>query len=331
VKPTSPAVPPQEGQKAIVLNGSVDLAGMNPGLMDNFYSMAGEYYRLTGKKVGVNSGKRSSEKQAALYAANPAKAAKPGYSMHEFGLAIDINSADANLMESMGLFKKYGFVRPISNEAWHVEPLAIQGMKSAIRRGKEEAVIAKTGNNDDSAKSKTESEGAPQTAVATQTPAKPAAQAVAPTSAQGATAMSTPTPAPATAPAPTSNQVSPPTTATASAPSLKDVVGTPTPSPIETIVKSVVPELPSAAMLTDPVTAPKSIAADVGASIAPAAGSAYDAVASRSKRIEKTYTPEPDPETVGVASRTSAKTSGNHIPFYLGDMGMLTLNLGIGA
>jgi hypothetical protein len=84
-------------------------------------------------------------------------------------------------------------------------------------------------------------------------------------------------------------------------------------------------------MLTDPVTAPKSIAADVGASIAPAAGSAYDAVASRSKRIEKTYTPEPDPETVGVASRTSAKTSGNHIPFYLGDMGMLTLNLGIGA
>jgi hypothetical protein len=201
VKPASPAVPPQEGQKAIVLNGSVDLAGMNPGLMDNFYSMAGEYYRLTGKKVGVNSGKRSSEKQAALYAANPAKAAKPGYSMHEFGLAIDINSADANLMESMGLFKKYGFVRPISNEAWHVEPLAIQGMKSAIRRGKEEAVIAKTGNNDDSAKSKTESEGAPQTAVATQTPAKPAAQAVAPTSAQGATAMSTPTPAPATAPA----------------------------------------------------------------------------------------------------------------------------------
>lgn len=331
VKPASPAVPPQEGQKAIVLNGSVDLAGMNPGLMDNFYSMAGEYYRLTGKKVGVNSGKRSSEKQAALYAANPAKAAKPGYSMHEFGLAIDINSADANLMESMGLFKKYGFVRPISNEAWHVEPLAIQGMKSAIRRGKEEAVIAKTGNNDDSAKSKTESEGAPQTAVATQTPAKPAAQAVAPTSAQGATAMSTPTPAPATAPVPTSNQVSPPTTATASAPSLKDVVGTPTPSPIETIVKSVVPELPSAAMLTDPVTAPKSIAADVGASIAPAAGSAYDAVASRSKRIEKTYTPEPDPETVGVASRTSAKTSGNHIPFYLGDMGMLTLNLGIGA
>jgi hypothetical protein len=240
---------------------------MNPGLMDNFYSMAGEYYRLTGKKVGVNSGKRSSEKQAALYAANPAKAAKPGYSMHEFGLAIDINSADANLMESMGLFKKYGFVRPISNEAWHVEPLAIQGMKSAIRRGKEEAVIAKTGNNDDSAKSKTESEGAPQTAVATQTPAKPAAQAVAPTSAQGATAMSTPTPTPATAPAPTSNQVSPPTTATASAPSLKDVVGTPTPSPIETIVKSVVPELPSAAMLTDPVTAPKSIAADVGAEL----------------------------------------------------------------
>lgn len=330
VKPQSPAVPPQEGQKAIVLNGSVDLAGMNPGLMDNFYSMAGEFYRLTGKKVGVNSGKRSAEKQAALYAANPAKAAKPGYSMHEFGLAIDINSADANLMESMGLFKKYGFVRPISNEAWHIEPLAIQGMKSAIRRGKEEAVIAKTGNGDDSAKSKTESEGAPQTATATQTPAKPAATSVAPASAQGATAMATPAPTPA-APAPTSNQVSPPTTATASAPSLKDTVSTPTPSPIEKIVKSVLPELPSAAMLTDPVTAPKSIAGDIGTSIAPAASSAYDAVASRSKRIEQTYTPEPDPETVGVASRTAAKTSGNHIPFYLGDMGMLTLNLGIGA
>lgn len=368
VKPTAPTVAPQEGQKAIVLNGNVDLAGMNPGLMDNFYSMVGEFYKLTGKKVGVNSGKRSGEKQAALHAANPAKAAKPGYSMHEFGLAIDINSAEANMMESMGLFKKYGFVRPISNEAWHIEPLAIQGMKSAIRRGKEEAVIAKTGGAGDSANSKSETEGAPSAAqvAATPTPAplaakesaqataaaapsvtqtppaKAGASSVAPAAAQGATALMAAQPQSATAQAPSATPMAAamPTTqpsmpappasfVSKSADSLKNLAV----SKGESAVTSLASQIPeaSAAMLPESVTAPMSIAGDVGASIAPAAGSAYDAVASRSRRIDKTFTPEPVAERNGVASRTSAKTSSNHIPFYLGDMGMLTLNLGIGA
>jgi hypothetical protein len=331
VKPTAPTPDPQEGRKAIVINGSVDLAGMNPGLMDNFYSMAAEFHKLTGKKVGVNSGKRSAEKQAALHAANPAKAAKPGYSMHEFGLAIDINSADANMMESMGLFKKYGFVRPISNEAWHIEPLAIQGMKSAIRRGKEEAVIAKTGGGSDVAKSKIESEGAPTDAQVAATPlpaktdtAKSGASAVAPTAAQGATVVTGP-PAPLATP---TTVAAAPTNGPAMKPMMPSVTE---PKKSSLADQSVATLMPSAAILPESVAAPTSIAGDVEASIAPSASSAYDAVASRSKRIDTTFDPAPPEQTVGVASRTTAKTSSNHIPFYLGDMGMLTLNLGVGA
>ena len=46
--------------------------------------------------------------------------------MHEFGLAIDANSADLNAMEKLGILKKYGLTRPVGGEPWHVEPAGIQ-------------------------------------------------------------------------------------------------------------------------------------------------------------------------------------------------------------
>ena len=49
------------------------------------------------------------------------RAARPGKSKHEVGLAFDMNSADANKAIGMGLFDKYGFQRPIAAEPWHVE------------------------------------------------------------------------------------------------------------------------------------------------------------------------------------------------------------------
>jgi hypothetical protein len=41
--------------------------------------------------------------------------------MHEKGIALDVNSVDANKLAEMGLLDKYGFTRPVSSEAWHLQ------------------------------------------------------------------------------------------------------------------------------------------------------------------------------------------------------------------
>jgi hypothetical protein len=110
----------------IKLQPGVKLDGLNPQLLENFKGMAQEYGELTGKKIIITSGARSKQEQEALFKRNPKKAAPPGRSLHEFGLALDVNSADLNEMEKYGLMKKYGFTRPIGGEPWHTEPAGIQ-------------------------------------------------------------------------------------------------------------------------------------------------------------------------------------------------------------
>lgn len=332
---------PESGKKAVKVLSGVDLSGMNSALMNNFYAMAGEYNRLTGKNVQINSAFRSKEKQAQLKAANPSKAAAPGYSMHEYGLAIDINSADANAMESMGLFKKFGFVRPVSGEAWHVEPIAIQGMKSAIRKGKADvdSDIASSGSASGAAQAKTETEG--QTPGQKQAQAKKQEATVTSVAQQGAKAQSSATDAvtpPAANPmsglvgadktkqtAPSSNVTSVPTQTAQAGGSSKDPIAT---ALMSMDTKSAVQ--PTVSMPTQPFvdssTSSKSVVAQ---SVAPQSDGAYNRVESRSKLIEKTVTPE----NTGTATngRDTYQTGANNVPLYLGDMGMLTLNLGIGA
>lgn len=95
--------------------------GLNPIVKSNFVAMANEYFKLTGKNIQVNSAQRSGNKQ----------------SMHYPGLAIDIQSKDANALEGLGLMQKYRFHRPLLNwknndpsnpnafnETWHIEPYA---------------------------------------------------------------------------------------------------------------------------------------------------------------------------------------------------------------
>jgi len=103
----------------------VTLKGANPSMVKNFLGMVQEYGTLTGKSVTVNSGFRSRDAQAALYAKDPRKNAAPGHSLHEYGLAIDIQSADADAMDKLGLMRKYGFTRPVGREPWHIEPAGI--------------------------------------------------------------------------------------------------------------------------------------------------------------------------------------------------------------
>ncbi len=110
----------------IKLRPGVTIDQLHPGVLKHFLGMVQEYGEKTGKSVQINDGFRSYAEQAALYSKNPGKAAKPGYSMHELGLAIDVNSADADEMEKLGLMKKYGFTRPVGGEPWHMEPAGIQ-------------------------------------------------------------------------------------------------------------------------------------------------------------------------------------------------------------
>lgn len=117
---------PSHGDQFINLGKNVSLNGVNPEMLRNLKMMAAEYGQLTGKSININSGFRSQEQQEALYRRDPSKAAKPGFSLHERGLALDINSADLNALEEMGLMRKYGFTRPVGGEPWHMEPAGIQ-------------------------------------------------------------------------------------------------------------------------------------------------------------------------------------------------------------
>lgn len=91
-----------------------DLFGLQPDMLDTFGAMADEYYGMTGENIQVNSAKRSGG----------------GRSVHDYGWALDIQSADANKLSDMGLLEKYGFHRPLLNwgklggkdEPWHIEP-----------------------------------------------------------------------------------------------------------------------------------------------------------------------------------------------------------------
>lgn len=105
---------------------NIKIDGLNPAFRKQFLGMAQEYGELTGKKLLVTSGTRTSAEQARLHRENPRKAAPPGRSLHEFGLALDINSPDLDALDKMGLLKKYGFTRPVGGETWHMEPAGIQ-------------------------------------------------------------------------------------------------------------------------------------------------------------------------------------------------------------
>jgi hypothetical protein len=105
-------------------DSSINLDGLNEQMKERLAGLAKEYFNKTGQKIQINSGYRSPEEQAALFAKYGApRAAPPGRSRHESGLAIDINSTDANKAIELGLMAKYGFTRPVPGETWHVEPI----------------------------------------------------------------------------------------------------------------------------------------------------------------------------------------------------------------
>lgn len=98
---------------------------LNPTLLSNLKAMAAEYYDIYGEKIQINSAYRSFEEQQKIKEKYGRRAAAPGKSMHNFGLAVDLNTNNVNKAISAGLFEKYGFTRPVPGETWHVEPEGI--------------------------------------------------------------------------------------------------------------------------------------------------------------------------------------------------------------
>lgn len=124
--------------KLFTKSSGVDTDGLKGQMQDSLVKMGKEYTDATGKKLNFNSAFRSMEEQEELYRTKPkGMAGKPGSSLHNFGLAVDIPSVQTNELDSLGLLKKYGFTRPIANEKWHVQPAGVsvaaakQGVYSA--------------------------------------------------------------------------------------------------------------------------------------------------------------------------------------------------------
>lgn len=114
------------GQKNTIPNdNSVNMSGLNSKFKQAFFTMVGDWVQNQGgTQVKVASAFRTRAEQEQLwikYGRNTKRVARPGTSRHESGFAIDIDRDSAGKMESTGLFKKYGFHRPLSNEPWHVE------------------------------------------------------------------------------------------------------------------------------------------------------------------------------------------------------------------
>ena len=110
------------------------LINLDPNVRELFTGMAKEYNALTGKNIPVNEAFRTYEDQVAMAKKYPNKAAKPGTSLHEHGLAIDVNQDVVRELDKMGLLRKYGFTTTVGGEPWHLEPIGVSlRPKEAVR------------------------------------------------------------------------------------------------------------------------------------------------------------------------------------------------------
>lgn len=136
---------PKEGRSGLTyisMGRNVKLDGLNPQMRQQLLGMIEEYGTATGKKVPITDGHRTYDDQVRARQRHGAKAAMPGTSIHELGLAVDMDSKTIDEMERLGLMRKYGFTRPVGGEAWHVEPIGIQDNLDLYRKNPEAATQA---------------------------------------------------------------------------------------------------------------------------------------------------------------------------------------------
>ena len=136
----------QGGEKAY---SGKSLDGINNALASAFQQAAAEYKQKTGKTVNVTSGLRSTSDQQVLWDKKQRgeiryPVARPGTSLHEKGLAIDVDSSDASKMDSMGILSKYGLARPVQRDPVHIQ-LAGTRMNEAAGPTMQESARTTTG------------------------------------------------------------------------------------------------------------------------------------------------------------------------------------------
>ena len=92
-----------------------------PEVQKRFLDMASEYYTKTNgtDKIQLNSSYRDADEQANLDSGTNPKAA-PGHSLHQQGLAFDIQPQQVEALKQMGLLDKYKF-SPLAGDPPHIQ------------------------------------------------------------------------------------------------------------------------------------------------------------------------------------------------------------------
>jgi hypothetical protein len=141
-----PTVTASSLSSVVDVQQGVDITKFVPEFDRRLTMMASAFQAQTGKKLLVTSGFRSNEKQKQLYDAALPKYGYPGVlnwvaepmpplgkgvgSSHLKGIAIDINPlgpAGINVLagtiaQSTGWLEKFGLMRNVRNEDWHIQP-----------------------------------------------------------------------------------------------------------------------------------------------------------------------------------------------------------------
>lgn len=135
--PTGAPIPVGGAVVRRLASGSGTLAPSTGGLNSDFESRLSQLIKATGGKVKINSGYRTPERQAQLYAAAVQKygennarhhVAPPGHSKHNEGLAADLGFADkATKAQVHQIASQFGLYFPMSWEDWHIEPVGSRG------------------------------------------------------------------------------------------------------------------------------------------------------------------------------------------------------------
>lgn len=92
---------------------------VDASISDKLASADADFFAATGKHIQVNQDVRTSAQQKALYdkykSGKGGRAAPPGKSFHEKGLAVDVT----NWKEAMPYLQKYGFKNPLADDKGH--------------------------------------------------------------------------------------------------------------------------------------------------------------------------------------------------------------------
>ncbi len=112
-------------------NWKADMNGVNAELTKRLQAAAADYKKATGKDLVVTEGIRTAAQQEWLRKNGKYPTAK-GRSLHQDGLAIDIDAAQADEMDRLGLLKKHKLARPVANDPVHLEMAEYTGHRGHV-------------------------------------------------------------------------------------------------------------------------------------------------------------------------------------------------------